>query len=107
MSAEWQSIILARRDVQRLTLEELAAAARLHPDLIETLVSFGLLEPVARDGPRLLFDASAVLRLRAIQRLRQDLGVNLAGIGVILDLTERLRRLEQELDWWRGRLESR
>jgi hypothetical protein len=29
--------------------------------------------------------------------------VNLAGVAVILDLTERLRILQQEVEWWRSR----
>ena len=59
--------------------------------MVACFVDFGLLEPVGRDGPRLLFGMEAVLRVRTIQRLRRDLGVNLAGIAIILDLTERLR----------------
>jgi DNA-binding transcriptional MerR regulator len=104
MSGEWDIIVLSRQDSQLLTIEELAHAARLHPDLVESFVDFGLLEPVGRDGPRLLFDIAAVLRTGAIQRLRHDLGVNLPGVAVILDLLERLRALQQELDWWRSRL---
>jgi chaperone modulatory protein CbpM len=104
MSGDWEAIVLYQRDAQRLTIEELAHTARLHPNLIVSFVDFGLLEPVGRDGPRLLFDTSAVLRVRAIQRLRRDLGVNLAGVAVILDLTERLRSMQRELDWWRSRL---
>jgi MerR family transcriptional regulator, heat shock protein HspR len=104
MSTEWDMIVLSRRDPRLLTVEELAHAARLHPDLIESFIDFGLLEPVRRDGRRPLFDMDAVLRVRAIQRLRHDLGVNLSGVAVILDLTERLRRTQQELEWLRSRL---
>lgn len=46
----------------------------------------------------------AVLRVRAIQRLRRDLGVKLSGVAVILDLTKRLRLMQQELEWLRSRL---
>jgi len=57
-----------------------------------------------RDGRHLLCDLEAVLRVRAIQRLRRDLGVNLSGVAVILDLTKRLRLMQQELEWLRSRL---
>jgi DNA-binding transcriptional MerR regulator len=103
MSGEWNMIVLSRRDPQLLTLEELARAVSLHPDLVESFVDFGLLEPVGWDGRHRLFDMEAVLRVRAIERLRRDLGVNLAGVAVILDLTERLRILQQEVEWWRSR----
>jgi DNA-binding transcriptional MerR regulator len=104
MSDEWNMIVLSRRDPRLLTLDELAHTAHLHPDLVASFVDFGLLEPVGRDGPPLLFDMAAVPRVRAIQRLRHDLGVNLSGVAVILDLIERLGVLQRELDWWRSRL---
>jgi len=104
MNAEWNMIVLSRKDPRLLTVDELADVAHLHPDLIEIYVDFGLLEPVRRDGRHLLFDAEAVLRLRAIQRLRRDLGVNLSGVAVILDLTRRLRLMQQELEWLRSQL---
>jgi MerR family transcriptional regulator/heat shock protein HspR len=103
MNAEWNMLVLSRKDPRLLTLEELADAVRLHPDLIHNFVDFGLLEPVRQDGQRLFFDREAVLRVRAIQRLRRDLGVNLSGVAVILDLTNRLRLMQQELEWWRSR----
>ena len=103
MSVAWNMIVLSRRHPHLLTLEELAQATGLHPDLVESFVDFGALVPAERNGPRLLFDVAAVLRVRAIQRLRRDLGVNLPGVAVILDLTERLRAAQQELDWWRNR----
>jgi MerR family transcriptional regulator, heat shock protein HspR len=104
MNAAWNMIVLSRKDPQLLTVEELADAAGLHPDLIHSFVDFDLLEPVRRDGRHLLFDMEAVLRVRAIQRLRRDLGVNLSGVAIILDLTKRLRLMQQELEWLRSRL---
>ena len=103
MSGAWNMIVLSRRNPRLLTLEELAQAADLHPDLVESFVDFGLLAPMERHGSRPLFDTAAVLRARAIHRLRRDLGVNLSGVAVILDLTERLRAAQQELNWWRSR----
>lgn len=103
MSVAWNMIVLSGRNPRLLTIEELARAAGLHPDLVASFVDFGLLTPVEHDGPRPLFDTAAVLRARAIQRLRRDLGVNLSGVAVILDLTERLRAAQQELNWWRSR----
>jgi DNA-binding transcriptional MerR regulator len=103
MSVAWNMIVLSQRNPRLLTLDELAQAADLHPDLVARFVDFGLLTPVEQERPRLLFDPAAVLRARAIQRLRHDLGVNLPGVAVILDLTERLHAAQQELNWWRSR----
>src|SRR4051794_24432160 len=81
---------------QRLTLEALAAAADLHSGLVEKFVVYGLLEPVTVEERVVWFDVRAVRRLRTIQRLRQDLGINLPGIAVVLDLLERVEALQRD-----------
>jgi hypothetical protein len=95
-------IVLCRRERDQLTLERLVATAETHPGLVERLVAHGLLEPVEWVGPVLLFDAAAVPQLQRIMRLRRDTGVNLAGIGMILNLLDRLRALERENQWLRA-----
>lgn len=90
------SIVLCRSEREQLTLEALASSAGLHPALVERFVQIGLLDPVGRVGARLLFDVTAVSRLKTIQRLRGEIGANPAGIAVILDLLDRLRALQTE-----------
>ena len=96
-------IILGRIEPEQLTLEDLAACAGVHPALIEHFVDYGLIEPVARQGMQRLFDTACLTRLRMIERLRRDLGANLAGIAVILDLLDRLTTLQREVEQWRRR----
>ena len=96
-------IILARIEPEQLTLEGLAACADVHPARIEYFVEYGLLEPMARTGTQWLFDTACLARLRMIERLRRDLGANLAGIAVILDLLDRLTTLQREVEQWRRR----
>jgi DNA-binding transcriptional MerR regulator len=79
-----------------LTTAELAAATGIRPALLARLVRLGLVEPVAPGAGE--FVASTVSRLRRMLRLRADLGVNLAGAAIIVDLLERLERIEAELD---------
>jgi hypothetical protein len=52
----------------------------------------------------LFFDASAVPRLRTIGRLRKGLGINVAGVAVILDLLDKLCALQRENEMQRSRL---
>ena len=52
----------------------------------------------------MLFEVAAVPRLRLIKRLRCDIGVNLAGIAVILDMLDRLCALQREAEWQRSQL---
>jgi DNA-binding transcriptional MerR regulator len=95
---------LGRIESEQLTLEGLAACAGVHPALIEHFVEYGLLEPSTRTGRQWLFDTACIARLRMIERLRRDLGANLPGIAVILDLRDRLITLQREVEQWRRRL---
>ena len=103
MSEPRAPIILSRIEPEQLTLDGLAACAGVHPALIEHFVEYGLLEPIARTGTQWLFDTACIARLRMIERLRRDLGANLAGIAVILDLLDRLTSLQREVEQWRRR----
>ena len=103
MSVQRYDIVLCRREAQQLTLETLAAQAGMHPALVERFVEFGLIEPVEWAGTTPLFDASAIPRLHMIGRLRESLGINLAGIGVILNLLDRLCALQRENELQRNR----
>ena len=103
MSEPRAHITLGRLDSEQLTLEGLAACTGVHPALIRYFVEYGLLEPVAHTGTQWLFDTACIARLRMIERLRRDLGANLAGIAVILDLLDRLTTLQREVEQWRRR----
>lgn len=95
MTVQRYQIVLSSTDDQRFTLEELALHAAMHPAMVERLVEFGLVTPMRQEGAN-LFDPSAVSRLRTIGRLRRTLGINLAGISVILDLVDKIRALQRE-----------
>jgi DNA-binding transcriptional MerR regulator len=95
MSVLQYQIILCRTSDQLLTLDDLALHADMHPAFVERLVELGLVTPVTQQDGQ-LFDPSAISRLRTITRLRQSLGVNLAGISIILDLLDKLSALQRE-----------
>ena len=104
MALQRYDIVLCQRESQQLTLEALAAHAGMHPELVERFAEFGLIEPMEYDGATALFDASAIPRLRMIGRLRESLGINLAGVGVIVNLLDRLCALQRENEAQRTRL---
>ena len=79
-----------------LTLIETARNAQVHPGLVERMVDLGLIE-AEQTSPELLFDPAAVADVKRAWRLRNELGINWAGIGLVLDLLERVRQLEREL----------
>jgi chaperone modulatory protein CbpM len=96
-------LVPKRNRWERLTLEAAAARVGLHPLLVARFVEFGLVEPAERCGMEIRLDPACLPRLVAISRLRADLGVNLQGVAVILDLVDRLAALERELDVLRAR----
>src|SRR2546426_6364299 len=75
-----------------LTQEQLAAAVGITEAGLERVVRLGLVEPTAPGGNE--FSAATAARLKRMLRLHLDLGVNLAGAAIIVELLERLERLE-------------
>lgn len=86
------------REYSLLTLQQLSDAAELHAALVEEFIQYGLIEPTAAEAPDLLFPISCIERLRRIIRLRRDLGVNLAGVAVILEMRQHMEELQKELE---------
>ena len=85
-----------------LSLADLCRACRLPAERVFELVEEGVIEPRGREPSRWRFQGVSVRRVRCVQRLEQDLGVNIAGAALALDLLEELERLRARLN----RLES-
>jgi MerR family transcriptional regulator/heat shock protein HspR len=84
----------------------ISVAARLlevHPQTLRYYERAGLLRPSRSKGNIRLYSPADVEQARQIKRLIEDLGVNLAGVEVILRLMDRLRQVEQELEELRQR----
>jgi MerR family transcriptional regulator/heat shock protein HspR len=88
-----------------------AELAGVHPQTLRMYERRGLLRPLRTAGNSRRYSAADITRLRAIQRLTQELGINLAGVQMIMEMeeeVEELRRrsesLADELDRVRGRL---
>jgi MerR family transcriptional regulator/heat shock protein HspR len=64
---------------------------------VRQLVRLGLITPPLVERGRPLFGATELAELRKIRRLTTDLGVNLAGVEVILRLTDELASLRANL----------
>ncbi|MBW1974013.1 MAG: MerR family transcriptional regulator [Deltaproteobacteria bacterium] len=82
-----------------LRCEQVASICGVHPELIERFVKLGLIDPTDRDpvNESWLFPPEVVPIVKRIIRLRRDLGINYAGIGVVLELLNRLEELERRI----------
>ncbi len=78
------------------TLAELAAATGFSAEDILRLVDEGIITPVSEE-PKPVFTGQCVPRVRTVVHLRRDLGVNLAGAALALDLLDEIERLQQRL----------
>jgi MerR family transcriptional regulator/heat shock protein HspR len=89
----------AQEEMADMACFVISVAARLlnvHPQTLRYYERAGLIEPSRSRGNIRLYSARDIERAQQIKRLIEDLGVNLAGVDVIMKLTERIRELEQE-----------
>lgn len=79
----------------------ISVAARIlgvHAQTLRAYERQGLIMPSRTRGRIRLYSLEDIRRAQQVRRLVDDLGVNLAGAEVILRLTERISRLEQEIE---------
>ena len=68
----------------------------VHPQTLRLWEREGLLQPTRSRGNTRLYDDDACEQLEMILTLTRDLGVNLAGVDIILNLKQQIRRLQRE-----------
>ncbi|HXZ44972.1 MAG TPA: chaperone modulator CbpM [archaeon] len=88
-------------ETEGLTADELAARCGLHPAALEPYIRVGVVSCDASSGR---FPMTTATRLRKAIRLRRDLGVNLAAVGIVLDLLDRLEVMGLEVERLRAEL---
>jgi MerR family transcriptional regulator, heat shock protein HspR len=69
----------------------------IHPQTLRMYEREGLLRPARTRGNTRLYDADTIERLEIILALTRDLGVNLAGVEVILHMKERMQKMQGEV----------
>lgn len=69
----------------------------IHPQTLRMYEREGLLQPNRSEGNTRLYSTSDLERLEFILTLTRDLGVNLAGVEVILNMRENMSRLQEEV----------
>ena len=85
-------------DENDLTLHKLCNICQLTPELIIEMVNEGILDPSGESIKAWRFSFSIVDRVRKIQRLQNDLNVNLAGAALALHLLDKIEQLVAVID---------
>ena len=70
----------------------------MHPQTLRIYEAKGLVRPQRTGGNTRLYSEADLERLRAIQRLTSELGLNLAGVERVLTLEEEMRKMHARLD---------
>jgi MerR family transcriptional regulator, heat shock protein HspR len=74
-----------------------ARIVNMHPQTLRYYERLGLIEPSRSRGKIRLYSSRDLERLKLIHSYVDDLGVNLAGVEIIINLTERMAEMEAEI----------
>jgi len=91
---------MPRQTVRRryLMISAVAEQFEIHPQTLRLYEREGLIRPRRSAGNTRLYDEDTLERLRTILTLTRDLGVNLAGVEVVLNMREQLESMKSEMD---------
>ena len=85
-------------DRPRYMISVAADIVGMHPQTLRIYESKGLLRPKRTAGNTRLYSEADIERLRLIQQLTNDLGLNLAGVEQVMQLQDEVERMRRTLD---------
>lgn len=89
--------LLDPEDQLQFSVDELSRSASCSVEWIVTLVHEGVIEPLGAAPAEWRFEGLALQRTRRAARLARDLEINVPGVALVLELLERIERLEAGL----------
>ena len=81
-----------------LSLIELSKACNSHEQWILELVDEGIIDPLEQDPHNFNFPGSCLKQVLAVKHLQQDLGINLAGAAMVIDLKQEIDQLRSHIE---------
>ena len=87
-----------KKKARTYTISAVAAQYEIHPQTLRLYEREGLLKPSRSEGNTRLYTDADLERLEVILSLTRDLGVNLAGVEIILNMRERMDAMQQEFE---------
>lgn len=81
-----------------LMISAVAERFEIHPQTLRLYEREGLIRPARSSGNTRLYDDECIKRLEIVLTLTRELGVNLAGVEVILNMREQMERMQMEMD---------
>jgi MerR family transcriptional regulator/heat shock protein HspR len=89
---------MKRRKGGTYTISAVATQYEIHPQTLRLYEREGLLKPSRSEGNTRLYTDSDLERLEVILSLTRDLGVNLAGVEIILNMREKMDAMQREFE---------
>lgn len=74
----------------------------LHPQTVRMYEKLGLVSPMRINNKNRLFSETDIDRLLQIRRFTQEMGVNLAGVEIIIELLHKIELMQAEIERLRG-----
>ena len=85
-----------------LTVTEICRACSGTREWVTELVAEGVLEPLGKETGELRFPGTSLTRARTAMHLQRDLGLNLAGVALALDMLDEIDNLRARLRRFEG-----
>ena len=85
-------------DHPRYMISIAAELVGMHPQTLRMYETKGLVRPQRTPGNTRLYSEADLERLRLIQTLKAELGINLAGVEIVLRLEDELRKVQRRLE---------
>jgi MerR family transcriptional regulator, heat shock protein HspR len=85
-------------DKGRYMISIAAELVGMHPQTLRIYEQKGLVRPTRTAGNTRLYSEADLERLRLIQRLTNEFGLNLAGVEMVLGLEDQLRKMQRRMD---------
>ncbi|MEO8072991.1 MAG: helix-turn-helix transcriptional regulator [Acidobacteriota bacterium] len=87
-----------KKKIKTYTISAVAELFEIHPQTLRLYEREGLLKPSRSEGNTRLYEDSDIERLEIILSLTRDLGVNLAGVEIILNMREKMDQMQKEFE---------
>lgn len=89
---------MAAREHRLFMISVVAEMLGIHPQTLRLYEREGFIKPKRSGGNTRLYSEEDVERLEMVLRLTRDLGVNLAGVEVILSMREKMEQMQREME---------
>ncbi|MCT7636686.1 heat shock protein transcriptional repressor HspR [Aliarcobacter butzleri] len=87
-------------------ISAVAEILNIHPQTLRQYEREGLIKPSRTNGKIRLYSQKDIDHIRYVLTLTRDLGVNLAGVDIILQLNKRIEELEKDMYIYKNKIKS-